>query len=103
MEEPIFVLITELLSLRIVPSPSQAPNLKWIQFHLAGLDHFADAPILEQGVQFTSLSGAAATQIAEYVVMMLLALGHRLPELVRAQSADEGPGGRWGRFVAREL
>jgi phosphoglycerate dehydrogenase-like enzyme len=143
MEEPIFVLITELLSpdiiaqlqsisprldlhvhpsnkleeippqllarvevlytLRIVPPPDQAPNLKWIQFHMAGLDRFADAPILARGVQFTSLSGAAATQIAEYVMMMLLALGHRLPDLVRAQTAHEWPREKWERFSPREL
>ncbi len=143
MEEPIFVLITELLTqeiiarlqaisprlevhvhpankleevppqllaraeviytLRIVPPPDQAPNLKWIQFHMAGLDHFADAPILERGVQFTSLSGASATQMAEYVMMMLLALGHRLPDLIRAQAAHEWPRDKWERFAPREL
>ncbi|MGB7537969.1 MAG: D-2-hydroxyacid dehydrogenase [Anaerolineales bacterium] len=92
-----------LYTLRIVPPPDQAPNLKWIQFHMAGLDPFADAPILERGVQFTSLSGAAAPQMAEYVVMMLLALGHRLPELVRAQSAHEWPREKWERFAPREL
>lgn len=92
-----------LYTLRIVPAPDQAPNLKWIQFHLAGLDRFVDAPILERGVQFTSLSGAAATQIAEYVLMMLLALGHRLPDLVRAQAAHEWPHEKWERFVPREL
>jgi phosphoglycerate dehydrogenase-like enzyme len=92
-----------LYTLRIVPPPDQAPNLKWIQFHMAGLDHFVDAPILEQGVQFTSVSGAAATQIAEYVVMMLLSLGHRLPDLVRNQAAREWPREKWTRFAPREL
>ena len=92
-----------LYTLRIVPEPDQAPNLKWIQFHMAGLDHFADAPILRRGVEFTSLSGAAAIQIAEYVVMMLLALGHRLPDLVRAQAAHEWPREKWERFAPREL
>jgi phosphoglycerate dehydrogenase-like enzyme len=92
-----------LYTLRIVPPPDQAPLLKWIQFHLAGLDHFVDAPILDRGVLFTSLSGAAAVQIAEYVVMMLLALGHRMPGLVRAQSAHEWPRDKWERFSPREL
>ena len=92
-----------LYTLRIVPPPDLAPNLKWIQFHMAGLDHFADAPILARGVQFTSLSGAAAPQMAEYIVMMLLALGHRLPELVRARAACEWPREKWERFSPREL
>jgi phosphoglycerate dehydrogenase-like enzyme len=92
-----------LYTMRIVPPPEQAPNLKWIQFHTAGLDHFAGAPILARGVRFTSMSGASATQIAEYVVMMLLALGHRLPDLVRAQAAHEWPRDKWERFAPREL
>lgn len=92
-----------LYTLRIVPAPEQAPNLKWIQFHMAGLDPFADAPILDQGVQFTTVSGAAATQIAEYVMMMLLALGHRLPDLVSTQASREWPREKWERFEPREL
>jgi phosphoglycerate dehydrogenase-like enzyme len=92
-----------LYTLRIVPGPEQAPNLKWIQFHMAGLDHFAASPILDRGVQFTSLSGAAAVQMAEYVVMMLLALGHRMPDLVRVQGAHEWPREKWELFAPREL
>ncbi len=100
---PLLVRAEVLYTLRIVPPPDQAPNLKWIQFHMAGLDHFADAPILERGVQFTSLSGASATQMAEYVMMMLLALGHRLPDLIRSQAAHEWPRDKWERFAPREL
>jgi phosphoglycerate dehydrogenase-like enzyme len=92
-----------LYTLRIVPDPDQAPNLKWIQFHMAGLDHFVGAPILDRGVQFTSLSGAAAVQMAEYVVMMLLALGHRMPEMIRAQGAHDWPREKWELFAPREL
>ncbi|MBN1438112.1 MAG: D-2-hydroxyacid dehydrogenase [Anaerolineales bacterium] len=92
-----------LYTLRIVPAPEQAPNLKWIQFHQAGLDRFADSPILHRGVEFTSLSGAAAPQIAEYIVMMLLALGHRLPDLLGAQAAREWPRDKWEKFAPREL
>jgi phosphoglycerate dehydrogenase-like enzyme len=90
-------------TLRVVPKPEQAPNLKWIQFHMAGLDHLPLRPLLDRGVQCTSLSGAAAPQMAEYVVMMLLALGHRMPSLVRAQSEREWPREKWERFNPREL
>jgi phosphoglycerate dehydrogenase-like enzyme len=95
---------TEVLyTLRIVPSPEQVPNLKWIQFHLAGLDRFADNPLLQMGVRFTSLSGAAAPQMAEYTLMLLLALGHRLPDLQQAQARHEWPREKWRRFAPREL
>ena len=33
---------------RILPSPQQAPNLRWIQFHYAGIDHAVGAPILKK-------------------------------------------------------
>jgi phosphoglycerate dehydrogenase-like enzyme len=92
-----------LYTLRIVPKPEQAPVLKWIQFHMAGLDHLPLGPLLDRGVQCTSLSGAAAPQMAEYAVMMLLALGHRLPALARSQSAHEWPREKWELFRPREL
>jgi phosphoglycerate dehydrogenase-like enzyme len=100
---PLLARAEVLYTLRIVPTPEQAPNLKWIQFHMAGLDLFVDAPILRRGVEFTSLSGAAAIQIAEYVLMMMLALGHRLPDMARAQAAHEWPKEKWERFSPREL
>jgi phosphoglycerate dehydrogenase-like enzyme len=89
---------------RILPSPQQAPNLRWIQFHFAGIDHAVNAPILEkEDLVATTLSGASATQMAEYVVMMLLALGHRLPELMNSQKNAEWPKDRWERFSPQEL
>ena len=100
---PLLARAEVLYTLRIVPAADQAPQLKWIQFHMAGLDHFVDAPILNRGVQFTSVSGAAAVQMAEYAMMMLLALGHRLPDLVRVQAAHEWPRDKWERFSPREL
>jgi phosphoglycerate dehydrogenase-like enzyme len=89
---------------RILPTPQQAPNLRWIQFHFAGIDHAVDAPILEkEDLVATTLSGASATQMAEYVVMMLLALGHRLPEMINSQKNAEWPKDRWERFSPQEL
>jgi len=88
---------------RALPEPGQAPKLRWVQFHYAGVDHAAGAPILQQeGVVATTLSGAAAPQIAEYIVMMMLALGRRMPDLLALQRKGE-----WGRererFTPQEL
>ncbi len=89
---------------RVIPTPEQAPNLRWIQFHWAGVDHALDAPILHKpGLLATTLSGAAATQMAEYVLMMLLALGHRLPEMISYQKRGEWAQDRWERFIPIEL
>jgi phosphoglycerate dehydrogenase-like enzyme len=89
---------------RVIPALEQAPKLRWIQFHWAGVDHALDAPILRKpGLFATTLSGAAAPQMAEYVLMMLLALGHHLPDLVAHQKRGEWPRDRWERFVPNEL
>jgi phosphoglycerate dehydrogenase-like enzyme len=88
----------------VLPKPEQVPKLRWIQFHWAGLEKFLDAPILKKpGLYATSLSGAAAPQMAEYVLLMLLAFSHRLPELLENQRKAEWPKDRWKRFIPKEL
>jgi phosphoglycerate dehydrogenase-like enzyme len=89
---------------RVLPSLEAAPKLRWIQFHWAGVDHAVSAPILRKpGLTATSMSGASASQVAEYIVMMLLALGHKMPDMVNAQKRSEWPKDRWERFSPREL
>jgi phosphoglycerate dehydrogenase-like enzyme len=88
----------------VLPKPEQAPNLRWLQFHWAGIDHAVQSPLLEKrDLAVTTLSGANASQIAEYALMMLLALGHRMTDLVAAQKRAEWPRDRWERFSPREL
>lgn len=88
----------------VIPTEEQAPKLRWVQFHWAGIDHILDAPILRRPeVVTTTLSGAAASKLAEYAVMMMLALGHRLPELMANQKKAEWPRDRWERFTPQEL
>ncbi len=89
---------------RILPKPDQAPKLRWIQFHWAGVDHALDEPILQrEGLAITSMSGASASQMAEHAVMMMLALGHHLPEVYAHQKRAEWPSGRWDLFSPLEL
>jgi phosphoglycerate dehydrogenase-like enzyme len=89
---------------RALPTPDQAPRLRWIQFHWAGLDHALGEPILlREDIVITSMSGASASQMAEHAVMMLLALGHHMPELFAHQRKAEWPSGRWELFTPNEL
>lgn len=89
---------------KVLPSPDQAPNLKWIQFHRAGIEKFMDEPILRKPDLVTStMSGASAPQVAEYVVEMCLALGHRLPEIIAHQQQAEWPAERGKVFSPIEL
>lgn len=89
---------------RVLPLPAQTPNLKWLQFHYAGIDFALDAPLLQKkDLLVTTLSGAATPQMAEYAVMMLLALGHGMRDILANQEKGEWPRDRWERFAPREL
>ena len=89
---------------RVFPTPEQAPKLRWIQSHFAGLDALLEAPIFQKpDLMVTSLSGVAAPQMAEYALTMMLALGHRLPELGQAQAKTDWPRDRYDRFRPVEL
>ena len=89
---------------RVLPRPEQAPHLRWIQFHWAGLDHALEEPILQrEGMNFTNMSGASASQMAEHAIMMMLALGHHLPDIFTHQKKADWPSGRWELFTPHEL
>ena len=89
---------------RVLPAPELLPNLRWVQFHYAGVDFAVDAPLLKKpDLLVTTLSGAAAPQMAEYALTMILALGHRRLELQHAQDRAEWPRDRWERFRPTEL
>ncbi|HPH96637.1 MAG TPA: D-2-hydroxyacid dehydrogenase [Anaerolineaceae bacterium] len=89
---------------RVIPDPEMVPNLRWVQFHFAGIDHAIDSDLLQHAdVIATSLSGANIIQSAEYAVMMMLAQGHRMPELAANQARAEWPRDRWERFAPQEL
>ena len=64
----------------------RCPNLRWFQLAFAGTDSPAFQKLMERGVTLTNASGAAATDIAQTVMMYLLALSRDLPRLARAQA-----------------
>lgn len=96
---------TEILfTSRAMPEPEQAPNLRWVQYYSAGVDKMLGSPILEgPNLIFTSLSGANASQVAEHVLEMMLAVGRHLPALIRHQIDTEWPTDRNKRYVPLEL
>jgi phosphoglycerate dehydrogenase-like enzyme len=93
-----------LYTFRTVPLPEQAQKLRWIQFHLAGVEEHLDAPILRQpDVTATTLSGANAPQVAEHALALMLALGHRLTDMHLDQSQTKWPTRRVERYQAKEV
>lgn len=88
----------------LIPDLAATPNLRWIQFHYAGIDFIQESPLLKKdGLLITSMSGASAIQEGEYVLGMLLALGHKIPELVQNQAKHDWPTDRWEKFSPHEL
>jgi phosphoglycerate dehydrogenase-like enzyme len=62
------------------PTREVAPRLRWVHTHFAGVDSIIDAPIFSGGdVILTNTAGVHAINMAEYTLMMMLALAHRLP------------------------
>lgn len=90
----------------VLPDRNLAPKLKWIQSRYVGIDHFLGHDLLnEPGITLTSMSGAITSQIAEFVMMMVLAMGHKFPALVQNQAKKEWPkhGDKWREFLPLEL
>jgi phosphoglycerate dehydrogenase-like enzyme len=92
-----------LYTARALPAPEAAPSLRWVQFHYAGIDHVADHPLLRSGVRITTLSGAAAPQMGEFVLMCILALGRRLPRMERDRAEKRWADNRFERFRPLDL
>lgn len=89
---------------RVLPTPEQAVNLRYIQFHWAGVEHALNSLILQKpGLTAATLSGAAVSQMAEHVVLMILATGHHLPDMLDHQRKASWPSDRWERFSPVEV
>ncbi len=89
---------------QVLPAPEQAPALRWLQFHWSGIDFAVNTPLLKKNdLMVTTLSGAAAPQMAEFALAMILALGHRFPEINAQQDRGEWPRAGWERFRPQEL
>jgi phosphoglycerate dehydrogenase-like enzyme len=95
---------TEVLyTIDTLPPRESVPNLAWIQCHYAGVEHISDNPLLRSKVQVTTMSGAAAPQMAEYALMSILALARRLPRMVIDKAEKHWDDDRFTRFRPHDL
>ncbi|KAI1384989.1 uncharacterized protein F4822DRAFT_416952 [Hypoxylon trugodes] len=91
IDEGLFKDATILTTLSAIPKPHLAPALKFIQLLPAGVDHLLAEPIFQkEDVQIATTSGIHAPQIAEWVILQILAFAHHFRYLSARQ--DEG---RW--------
>ncbi len=84
-------------------SPDEMPRLRWIQLHSAGADHLPDWLKAQDRITITTASGIHAVPMAEYTLMMMLALIRRLPRMLAYQKHAEWPSDRWTLFADGEL
>lgn len=92
-----------LYTMHSLPDPDQVPKLRWVQAHTTGIDQFLGHPLLENRVVITTMSGSSAPQMAEFTLMCLLALGHRLPQIMHSSPEEQWAEGRYTRFEPHEL
>jgi len=93
-----------LYTLRAFPKVEQAPRLRWIQLHTAGVDHAIKEPIIQaQDVDVTTTSGIHAPVIAEYCLLGMLAFEFKLPTLLTHQAKGEWAENRQEVFAPRGL
>ncbi len=82
-----------------VPAPEAAPNLKWVQVNWAGVDTVIHEPLFKSGrVLLTTGAGIHAVNMAEYTLLMMLAMGHRLPNAFAAMQTQT-----WAHDQASDL
>jgi phosphoglycerate dehydrogenase-like enzyme len=88
-----------------LPSPEQAPGLRWVQLYSAGVDSILNHSLIQGSVIFTSASGVHAINMAEYVFTVMLAWFHQFPRLLEWQQRGQWPTSseRSSLFVAEEL
>jgi phosphoglycerate dehydrogenase-like enzyme len=68
---------------------AEAPNLRWYQSVAAGVDSVITPELLARDIIVTNNSGVHASNIAEHVLAMMLALARHLPSLILAQAKHQ--------------
>lgn len=77
---------------------ARCPRLVWVHSATAGVERVLTPNALARGVAITNARGVFSEPIAEYVVMMMLAVSRQLPQLLELQRERT-----WQPLEAREL
>ncbi len=64
---------------------ARAPLLSWVHSASAGVERVLTPASLDRGIVITNARGVFSRPIAEYVLMMILAISRRLPQLLELQ------------------
>ena len=77
---------------------ARAPRLRWVHSASAGVERVLTPLSRERGIVITNARGVFSRPIAEYVMLMVLAVSRRLPQLLELQRERT-----WQPLEAREL
>ena len=75
-----------------------APSLRWVHSAAAGVERLLTPAARARGLAITNARGVFSRPIAEYVLLMMLAVSRRLPQLLELQAERT-----WQPLEAREL
>lgn len=87
------------------PAAADAPALRCVQLDTSGVDHVRVTDLWQTDVPIATLGGIAPVPMAEYAMMAMLELAHRMPliERVRAERSWPTNADRLARFTPRSL
>ena len=77
---------------------ARAPSLRWVHSATAGVERVLTPSSRQRGLVITNARGVFSRPVAEYVMMMILAVSRRLPSLLELQAERT-----WQPLEAREL
>ena len=77
---------------------ARAPGLRWVHSASAGVDRLLTPAARSRGLVITNARGVFSRPIAEYVLMMVLAVNRRLPQLLELAAERT-----WQPLEGREL
>jgi phosphoglycerate dehydrogenase-like enzyme len=77
---------------------ARCPNLRWVHSATAGVERVLTPQALERGLVITNARGVFSRPIAEYVMLMVLAVARHMPELLELQHERT-----WQPLEAREM
>lgn len=87
------------------PAAESVPGLRCVQLDTSGVDHVRTTDLWATGIPIATLGGIAPVPMAEYALMSILELAHRMPliERVRAERRWPSNAERLERFTPVNL
>lgn len=87
------------------PDAAAVPSLRCIQLDTSGVDHVRRTSLWDTGIPIATLGGIAPVPMAEYAMMTILELAHRMPLIQQLRDSRTWPGNaeRLARLTPRQL